>query len=87
MAAGDAHRSSNFQIGKRGMTESGSFKSLLEVIPMVLRYLALMEFRIGCLEYEFVEGDTNLISVHIPSDADLRKNSVEDSEILYGRKC
>lgn len=46
-----------------------------------------MEFRIGCLEYEFVEGDTNLISVHIPSDADLRKNSVEDSIKAFKEFC
>lgn len=40
------------------------------------RQLALQEFRIGCLEYEFVEADEKTISVHIPSDADLRQEGV-----------
>ena len=43
------------------------------------RQLALLEFRIGCLEYEFVEGNENIISVHIPSDADLQKDAVAES--------
>ncbi len=43
------------------------------------RQLSLQEFRIGCLEYEFVEDDGKRIFVHIPSDADLHKNVVEES--------
>lgn len=51
------------------------------------RQAALMEFRIGCLEYEFVEGDENRISVHIPSDADLRKDAVADSLRAFQEFC
>ena len=40
------------------------------------RQISLKEFRIGALEYEFVEGEAKEISVHIPSDADLCKESV-----------
>lgn len=45
------------------------------------RQLSLVEFRIGCLEYELVENadGTREISLHIPSDADLRPASVDDS--------
>lgn len=43
------------------------------------RQLALLEFRIGCLEYEFIEADQNIISIHIPSDANLQKNIVAQS--------
>lgn len=43
------------------------------------RQLSLKEFRVGCLEYEFVEGETNVVSVHIPSDADLRPEAVSQS--------
>lgn len=43
------------------------------------RQLALQEFRIGCLEYEFVEADEKTVSVHIPSDADLRHKVICES--------
>ncbi len=43
------------------------------------RQLALKEFRIGCLEYEFVEMAENIISVHIPSDADFQPKRVFES--------
>lgn len=51
------------------------------------RQVALLEFRIGCLEYEFVEGDENIISVHIPSDADLRKDAVAESLRAFYEFC
>lgn len=40
------------------------------------RELAFLEFRVGELEYEFVQGAEREIHIHIPSDADLRKASV-----------
>ena len=40
------------------------------------RQLAVIEFRIGALEYEFVDGETKEIAVHIPSDANFSKESV-----------
>lgn len=40
------------------------------------RQLSLQEYRIGALEYEFVDADDREIAIHIPSDADLRKESV-----------
>lgn len=43
------------------------------------RQLSLEEFRIGALEYEFVEGEKREIYIHIPSDADLSKESVQQS--------
>lgn len=43
------------------------------------RQLTLQEFRIGCLEYEFVETDEKTISIHIPSDADLRQKAIFES--------
>lgn len=43
------------------------------------RQLSLNEYRIGALEYEFVEGEDREIAIHIPSDADLRKASVAQS--------
>lgn len=49
------------------------------------RQLSLNEFRIGSLEYEFCgEKFTN---VHIPSDADLSKQSVSDSLSQYKSFC
>ena len=47
------------------------------------RQLACKEFRIGCLEYEFVEGNEDLISVHIPSDADLKRDTVLHSLLSF----
>lgn len=43
------------------------------------RQLSVIEFRIGALEYEFVDGVTKEIAVHIPSDADFSKDAVLDS--------
>ena len=43
------------------------------------REISLNEFRIGALEYEFVDGADREIAVHIPSDADLCKTSVDNS--------
>jgi len=43
------------------------------------REISLCEYRIGALEYEFVDGENREISMHIPSDADLKKESVLQS--------
>lgn len=43
------------------------------------RQISLNEYRIGALEYEFVDAENREIAVHIPSDADLRKRSVAQS--------
>lgn len=43
------------------------------------RQISLNEFRIGALEYELVEGNIREIYIHIPSDADLRRESVQQS--------
>ena len=45
------------------------------------RQLAMLEYRIGCLEYELVEeaDGQREISLHIPGDADLRPASVDAS--------
>ncbi len=40
------------------------------------RQLSLQEFRIGCLEYEFIESDKKIISIHIPSDAILKEKKI-----------
>lgn len=47
------------------------------------RQLAMLEFRVGCLEYEFIEGENPHISVHIPSDANLAPDSVSASMELF----
>lgn len=44
------------------------------------RQVTLQEFRIGALEYEFVQtGDNREIEIHIPSDADMRLVSLYQS--------
>ena len=43
------------------------------------RQITLSEYRVGALEYEFVEGDEREIAVHIPSDADMSSPSVQKS--------
>lgn len=43
------------------------------------RQISLNEYRIGALEYEFVDAKDREIEVHIPSDADLGKRSVAQS--------
>jgi len=40
------------------------------------RQMALTEFRTGALEYEFVDGETREIAVHIPSDAKFDREAV-----------
>ncbi len=43
------------------------------------RQLSLREFRVGALEYEFAGEENRRIYLHIPSDADLRPESVSRS--------
>lgn len=43
------------------------------------RQMSLNEFRIGALEYEFVDEEEKEIAVHIPSDADMRPESIQSS--------
>lgn len=43
------------------------------------REISLNEFRVGAPEYEFVDGADRERAVHIPSDADLSKASVDNS--------
>lgn len=43
------------------------------------REISLQEFRIGTLEYEFVESSKKEIEIHIPSDANLNLNSLTES--------
>lgn len=43
------------------------------------REISLNEFRIGALEYEFVDKKDREIAIHIPSDADLCPESVKKS--------
>ena len=40
------------------------------------RQMSLLEYRVGALEYEFIDGEQREISLHIPADADLRSPSV-----------
>lgn len=49
------------------------------------RQLSMREFRIGALEYEYCEE--KCIKVHIPSDADLSKQSVLSSLTEFGEFC
>ena len=43
------------------------------------REITLSEYRIGALEYEFVDGEEWEVAVHIPSDADMSIQSVRQS--------
>ena len=43
------------------------------------RQMMLQEFRIGALEYEFVDGVHREIAIHIPSDADMRPACIDAS--------
>lgn len=43
------------------------------------RQISLCEFRIGALEFEFVDEEVKEIYIHIPSDADLSEESVSNS--------
>lgn len=47
------------------------------------RQLALQEFRIGELEYEFADNKTKQIYIHIPSDANLKPQCVQESFSEY----
>lgn len=49
------------------------------------RQLALQEFRIGELEYEFLDGENRQISIHIPSDANLKPENIQQSFEAYRR--
>ncbi|MDD6572680.1 MAG: acyltransferase domain-containing protein [Thermoflexaceae bacterium] len=43
------------------------------------RQMMVQEFRIGALEYELVDGKEREIAIHIPSDADMSKDSIRES--------
>lgn len=47
------------------------------------RELAFEEFRVGALEYEFAQTDMREIYIHIPSDADLSRESVQESLKMF----
>lgn len=44
--------------------------------PWFPRQMAVIEFRVGALEYEFVDEETKEIAVHIPSDAKFDRETV-----------
>ena len=50
-----------------------------------VRQLAMQEFRIGTLEYEFVDGEERRIYIHIPSDAQMAPECIQESFAAY--KC
>lgn len=44
------------------------------------RQISLREFRIGALEYEMIEQEEKkVINIHIPADADMRRDSLRES--------
>jgi hypothetical protein len=43
------------------------------------RQMSLNEFRIGALEFELIDGEKREVAIHIPSDADMRPDSVQTS--------
>lgn len=43
------------------------------------RQMAVLEFRLGALEYEFIDGKEREVAVHIPSDADMNMDSIQES--------
>ena len=50
----------------------------------VYRQISLQEFRLGQLEYEYVEKDgKKYVSIHIPSDAVLTKENIDESLELF----
>jgi len=51
------------------------------------RQMAVIEFRVGALEYEFVDGDTKEIAVHIPSDAKFDRETVLNSLKEFAEFC
>lgn len=48
-----------------------------------VRELSMQEFRIGTLEYEFVDGEERRIYVHIPSDARMAPGYIQESFSEY----
>ena len=50
-----------------------------------VRQLAMQEFRLGELEYEFVDGDERKIYIHIPSGARMVPECIQESFAAY--KC
>ena len=50
-----------------------------------VRQLAMQEFRLGELEYEFVNGDERRIYIHIPSGARMAPEYIQESFAAY--KC
>lgn len=44
-----------------------------------VRQLAMQEFRIGELEFEFIGADERFISIHIPGDVDFRPKKVQNT--------
>lgn len=48
-----------------------------------VRELSMQEFRIGTLEYEFVDGEERRIYVHIPSDAQMAPEYIQESFSAY----
>lgn len=49
------------------------------------RQISLSEYRIGALEYEFVDGEHREVAIHIPADADLGEESVAQSIKEFNR--
>jgi hypothetical protein len=47
------------------------------------RQISLNEFRIGVLEYEFIDGEKREVAIHIPSDADMKPDSVQTSLMQF----
>lgn len=47
------------------------------------RQLAMQEFRVGELEYEFADGRERKIYIHIPSDARMKHECIRESFALY----
>lgn len=43
------------------------------------RQMAVLEFRLGALDYEFIDGKEREVAVHIPSDADMSVDSIQES--------
>lgn len=62
-------------------TQSGTYKYIWAWwFP---RQMSVLEFRIGVLEYEFIDGTEKEIAVHIPSDADMCEESIKESLLRF----
>lgn len=58
--------------------ETGEWR--IDILGWFWREISLVEYRLGCLEYELVEENgTREISLHIPSDADMSPASIDAS--------